>query len=105
MMLTAFYTRRLYSELRAFTSVTEALRIIRSPAASISLIQNGIEVIDQLYSDIAAVSMGGEFETYQQGKRKGTLKLEKEIKDLVPIWYQTGRKVDEALGFLYKPVK
>ena len=105
MMLTAFYTRRLYSELRAFTSITEGLRILRSPAASISLIQNGIELMDQLYSDIAAVSMGGEFETYTQGKRKGTLKLEKEFKDLVPIWYQTGRKIDEALGFLYKPVK
>ena len=105
MMLTAFYTRRLYSELRAFTSITEGLRILRSPAASISLIQNGIELIDQLYSDIAAVSAGGEFETYSQGKRKGTLRLEKEFKDLVPVWYQTGRKVDEALGFLYKPVK
>tara|TARA_Y100001938_G_C8100452_1_gene441268 strand:- start:3991 stop:7479 length:3489 start_codon:yes stop_codon:yes gene_type:complete len=105
LMLNAFYTRRLYGELRAFTSITEGLRILRSPAASISLIQNGLEVMDQLYSDIKSVSAGGEFERYEQGKRKGTLKLEKEFKDLVPAWYQTGRKIDEAVGFLYKPVK
>tara|TARA_B100001093_G_C26753255_1_gene982169 strand:- start:98 stop:1465 length:1368 start_codon:yes stop_codon:yes gene_type:complete len=105
MLLGAFYMRRLYSELRSFTSPTEFLRILQSPAASISLIQSTIEVFNQLGSDITSISTGGEMERYIQGKRKGQLKLEKEFRDLVPIWYQTGRKLDEAVGFLYKPVK
>ena len=79
MMLGAFYMRRLYSELRSFTSPTEFLRILQSPAASISLIQSTIEVFNQLGLDIAAVSTGGEMERYVQGKRKGQLKLEKEF--------------------------
>jgi hypothetical protein len=105
LMLGAFYTRRLYSELTFYVNPMETLRILKSPAASMSLIQSGMEVFQQLGSDVLSVSAGGEFERYEQGKRKGQMKLAKEFRDLVPIWYQTGRKVDEALGFLYKPVK
>ena len=105
LLLGAFFTRRLYSELRAFTSPSEFLRILKSPAASMSLIQSGIELFDQTASDMYSISAGGEFERYAQGKRKGQLKLEKEFKDLIPAWYQSGRKLDEAVGFLYKPVK
>ena len=105
LMLGAFYTRRLYSELTFYVNPMETLRILKSPAASMSLIQSGMEVFQQLGSDMLSVSAGGEFERYEQGKRKGQMKLAKEFRDLVPIWYQTGRKIDEALGFLYKPMK
>ena len=50
------------------------------------------------------MSVGGEMERYESGKRRGDLKLQKEIKDLIPVWYQTGRKIDEAIGWLHKPV-
>ena len=97
--LGAFYARRLYSELSFYVWPPEVLRILRSPSASLNLIEKGTRFIAQLSSDLVSA----EFEVYQQGARKGEFKLEKRFRDLVPIWYQTGRRVDEALGFLYKP--
>jgi hypothetical protein len=100
--LGAFYSRRLYSELVFYMNPVETIRILRSPSATINLLEKGLYFLMQLSSDVSSVVTGGEFETYVQGKRKGELKLEKRFRDLVPIWYQTGRRADEALGFLFK---
>jgi hypothetical protein len=100
----AFYTRRLYSELFFYTNPREALRILKSPAASLSLIQNGMEIFDQFTTDAWSVATGGQMERYQSGKRKGELKFKKEINDIIPISYQLKRDVEDTIGWLYKPV-
>lgn len=104
MYMGAFYMRRLYSELQFYTNPRETLRILKSPAASLSLIQNSMEIFDQLTTDAWSLVHGGEMERYQSGKREGKLKLGKEIKDVTPVLYQLGRDVEDTIGWLYKPV-
>jgi hypothetical protein len=100
----AFYTRRLFSELAGFMNPREALRILKSPAASMSLIQNGMEIMDQLFDDSGSLLVGGSAARYASGKRKGMLKIKKEINDVIPIFYQFNRDVEDTIGWLYKPI-
>ena len=104
MMMASFYTRRLYSELVGFANPREALRILKSPAASISLVQNSMEIMDRFFEDGITVIAGGEMERYASGKRKGQLKLTKEINDVIPIFYQLNRDVEDTMGWLLKPL-
>jgi hypothetical protein len=82
----------------------EALRILKSPAASMSLIQNGMEIMDQLFDDSGSLLMGGDAARYASGKREGMLKIQKEINDVIPILYQLNRDVEDTIGWLYKPI-
>lgn len=100
----AFYSRRLFSELAGFMNPREAFRILKSPAASMSLIQNGMEIMDQLFDDSGSLLMGGDAARYASGKRKGMLKIQKEINDVIPIFYQLKRDVEDTIGWLYKPI-
>jgi hypothetical protein len=89
----AYLFRRHYSELRFYTSPTEGLRILTTPAASLSIIQKSIGVIDQLSAPT---------ERYKKGKRKGELKLHRKVGQLVPIYSQMDRYIEDTYKWVTK---
>lgn len=75
----AYQFNRLYSEMAVYFNPMEALRILKSPAASFSMIERLSRLTWQLTTDPL-----GE---YQAGRRKGDLRINKQITDLLP-WYR-----------------
>jgi len=70
-----YLTERLQTELLAYINPVEAVRLLRSPAASISLIEGSLRLISQ-FGDPLAV--------YESGSRKGDSKLWHRAVDLTP---------------------
>jgi len=98
----AFFVRRLYSELSFYMNPQELLRILRSPAASISMIENAMELFLRFFGkEMPRLITGNGFETYTRGKRKGKTKIGKEVRDVLPILKQLDRDVENSLKFLY----
>ena len=98
----AFYSRRLYSELMFYSNPLEAFRIIRNPAASLSILENALEFLWQAQKDVIGIGRGGTLERYKRGKRRGKTKLGKEFNDLVPAVGQLDRTFEDAHGWLTK---
>ena len=104
----AFYTRRLFSELMFYINPVETYRIIKSPAASLSVVENGLELLFQLLPDIGNLVSGRRLETYKRGKRKGQSKLFKEFRDLIPLTGQVeflfndDKNFEDSFGYLTK---
>ena len=92
----AFFSRRVYSESFAYLNPLEAIRIMRSPAASVSMVENLLEFMGWAFTDI----WDGKLERYAAGKRKGKTKIGKELSDIFPVWNQLDRDIEGALGFL-----
>lgn len=83
---------RLRSELLFYIppfALTEAMRIIRSPAASL----NSFEKMGKVFLQLTPVTG---FERYEKGDNKGELKLLKYSRDLVPFWNQIERAVTDV---------
>jgi hypothetical protein len=78
----AYQLYRLRSELSFFIFPPSALAILRSPMASMSVLENLIQVIAQSVSPL---------EIYERGPFKGQYKLYKESMDLVPVFRQIYR--------------
>jgi len=100
--LSAFAFRRLHSELFAYVNPLEALQLMKSPAASISLLQNSVELLGRVLYDGFNVLSGGDAEVYQSGRRKGLLKIWKEFKDVIPILNQTNRNLEDVVDYAFK---
>jgi len=98
----AFYSRRLWSELMFYSNPLEAFRILRNPAASLSILENALEFLWQAQKDIISIGRGGTLERYKRGKRRGKTKLGKEFKDLVPGVGHIDRRFEDAHGWLTK---
>lgn len=75
-MFTLYETNRLYTELFAFMSPTEALRLMQSPAAATSLIESTFKLLNQLTTD--------PLEQYTRGWRKGDYKAGRQLEKLLP---------------------
>jgi hypothetical protein len=90
----AYITRRHYSEVMFYANPSEALRILQTPAASISMVQRSGEFISQLVFDPT--------ERYVRGPRKGELKLEKKTKALFPVLSQLDRNVQDTYKWMTK---
>ena len=92
----AYIIRRTSSELSFYADPAETLRILKSPAASVSMLENVIELTGQLLTSPT--------ERYKQGNRKNEYKFVKDLEDLVPIVKQTKRfdNMKETLGYIYK---
>jgi hypothetical protein len=84
---------RFQTEILFFTpKIDETMTILRSPFASMSVLENVIKTWGQMFDPM---------ETYQRGPWKGHLKLEKDMWDFVPVmrsFYQT-RDISEQKGF------
>lgn len=89
-LLAAFYSRRLYSELFFYTNPVEALRIFKSPAVSISLIDGMVRALTQVIT--------GPGEIYQTGRFKDQSKLKVKVLKLTPL-KAFQRDVESALNF------
>ena len=90
----AYLVKRTASEIGFYWNPAEFLTIMRSPAASISMIEKSIHFLGQL-SDPT--------ELYKTGRRKGEYKLVKDVEDLVPIIRQLNRheNIRESLSYIY----
>jgi hypothetical protein len=93
--LTAFYARRLQAELITFLNPAEFSKTLKSPSASMIMIDRILHFIHQLLTN--------PFEEYESGRREGTLKLRKDIEDLVPLIKNVNRNVEEALTWMFSP--
>jgi len=81
--LLTYQAMRFKSELLFWSpKIDEALGILRSPMASMSTIENLLDVMSQLYEP---------FEVYETGPRKGQYKLGKEVVDMIPAIRQIYR--------------
>lgn len=102
LMTSAFAFRRLHMELASFGNPLEAMQLLRSPAASISLLEKSGRLTTQLLSDLGALATGGEFERYERGNMKDQLKLKKYFFDVVPVANQTQRNVTDVSTFVFQ---
>ena len=76
---------RLKSELLFFIAPTEAAKIIRNPAATLSAIE---KIVTGIYSAVPETTTEGlEWQMYEAGDRKGRWKGEKML-DAIPLWNQ-----------------
>jgi len=101
LMFMAFGFRRLHQELMAYVNPVEGLKLMGSPAASVSMIQKATMLIGQSFYDGGNLILGNEAERYESGRRKGDLKIKKRFEDVVPILSQTNRTVQDAMEYVF----
>jgi hypothetical protein len=103
MMLAAFSARRLHMELFAFSNPLEAFALMKSPAASVSLLQKSGRLLIQMLKDTTGLVFTGEdFEVYERGDMKGEFKLKKYFFDVVPVANQINRNLDDAVTYMFQ---
>lgn len=96
----AYWSRRTYSELRFFSSPSEMLNIIKSPAASLSMVTKVTTALFELTPGLG-------FNEYQRAYgeyEKGDLKLWRRLKDITPLYAQIFRykNPQDALSYITK---
>jgi len=74
-----YQVNRLYTEVFAYINLQEFVKLMATPAASVSLVESTIRVLQQ-FSD--------PFEEYQAGWRKGENKLLVKTEKLIPLYKQ-----------------
>jgi len=75
-----YQVNRLYTEMRAYTSVVESMRLARSPAAAISMLEGTSRLLAQVAENPS--------QEYDQGWRKGQNKALVMVEKLTPIYKQ-----------------
>jgi len=76
---------RLKSEILFFLSPFEAMKILRSPAASMSVFENTFQLFKQAMNPL---------EVYERGPWEGQLKIYKRLVNMVPVYRQAYRLRD-----------
>ena len=97
----AFHGLRLRSELMFFVNPIETMRLLRSPAASLSMVQNLIETANILLNPFDDKHA---FEELERGPNKGQTRAGKHLEDLTPFWKQYDRvtSMDSMLSWFQK---
>ena len=85
----AYLAVRLQTEMAFYLNPLDTLKILKSPSASITMVEHLIRMIDQLITDPT--------EVYVRGRREGQLKLRKDIEDLLPYIKQFDRMTEEGI--------
>lgn len=101
----AYQTLRFKSEMLLYTpKLDEAMSILKSPAASMSTLETYTKVFSQLCSDGMRHMQGEGFQTIKSGKRKGQLKILKNLGDAIPGYRALGQTgyVQDQLQFMDK---
>lgn len=90
----AYLTLRGRSELSFYYNPVEAMAILRSPAASMSTIENILKMLGGIMPPDFTL-----FERYERGAWKGKLKLEKNLMNFIPAYrqYYRVRDIDDVL--------
>tara|TARA_R100000365_G_C2740422_1_gene69159 strand:- start:336 stop:1889 length:1554 start_codon:yes stop_codon:yes gene_type:complete len=96
--LAAFFSNRLFMELAAYINPVETLNVIKSPAATVSMVERIIRFADQLGHDVLHFDM----EEYSTGKRAGETKIGKRTTDLLPFWssFERVKNIEETLKWI-----
>jgi hypothetical protein len=96
----AYQALRLRTEMSFFYNPYEAMKILRSPAASMSVIENVVKLWGQMIDPVTSGTFA--FDRYERGPWKGHLKMEKTITNLIPGYKQFYRlrDVDELINWL-----
>jgi hypothetical protein len=89
--LATFYSRRLLAELMTYSNPVEWVRTFRSPAVSLSLLENAIKAISQTITDPT--------EVYDRGINKGKNKMIRKWLKLTPAKI-LDKDVEESLKWL-----
>jgi len=102
LMVSAFAARRLHMEMAAYGDPMEAYSLMKSPAASLSLIQKSGNLVGQFAKDSFGYTfLGEDFERYERGELKDTLKLQKYFMDLIPVVTQTNRNITDVTTYVF----
>lgn len=78
--LLTYEVNRLYTEVFAYLNPVEAVRLMRTPMASTSIVENLIKLMGQIATD--------PFEQYETGWRDGQYKVGVRFEKLIPIYKQ-----------------
>ena len=91
---------RFRAEMWFFLNPAESMKIMRSPAAAMSVLENTIKFIDQAFHPVFSASFN--FEKYERGPWKDHYKIEKTMTDFIPAYKQIYRlrDVDELISWL-----
>ena len=94
-----YQIRRTKTELLFFVSLQEAMKIMRNPAASLSVIEKTVKGFTSMMPHLT--SDGIVWQTYEKGDKKGRWKGDKML-DIVPIWAQIrGMKhMEEKINYM-----
>lgn len=101
--LAAFFTRRVYQDLAFYANPFEVPRLLRSPAASVSMLENTGKLLTQATHDLFHL----EFERYKNKPHKGDTKLWKDFKQILPFpfsvikQYERYDNIKSSVDFLY----
>lgn len=87
-LTTVYQVNRMTTELWAYANPVEAIKLMRTPAASLSILESVSEVVIQATSP---------FEEYETGWRKGDNKFLTKLGKLVPVYKQLDSFVPQAL--------
>lgn len=85
-----YQSNRLFSEMFFFyppLNIQEAYRVLKSPAATISVIERSMRLFGQVFDP---------WDEYKSGRRKGELKIKKYSKDMVPFFGPVDRMKNMA---------
>lgn len=77
LLFAAYIANRLQQELTFYISPMSAISILRSPMASMSVVENIVKLLNQLRHPT---------ERYERGNREDELKLQKRLEDLLPFY-------------------
>jgi hypothetical protein len=80
----AYQVTRLNSELQFYANPIEALKILKSPSASITQIERMFKFVSS-FADLMTLPFGGELDVIDRGSWKGTTNLERDFLNLVPL--------------------
>lgn len=98
----AYLTRRLYNEFFTFSNPNEFLRTARSPAVSLSVLEDALELLGQGVVDSYSIVTGEGPERYKTGRRRGETKFGKKLYDMIPMLKQVNKDLGEQYQFLTK---
>lgn len=87
----AYLFRRHYSEISFYANPMEGMRILQTPAASLSMIEKSSRFLAQLTDPT---------ETYVRGDRKGELKLKRRASQLFPVFSQLDRNIEDTYKWM-----
>jgi len=90
MLAAAFYTRRIYAELRSPSSPGEFLRYFQQPTVSSGTLERLMKLNKQALTDLYNL----ELEKFEAGPYKGEVKLKRNAIKLTPVLNQINRNYD-----------
>lgn len=96
----AYQAYRFRAEISFFINPMETMKILRSPMASMSLIENTIKLMGQMLDPIWSGDM--KFDRYERGNWEGTPKIKKTLINFIPAYKQLYRLkyVEDQISWL-----